>query len=152
MPLVYVSGDPLLTRAQTLAFGHNLRARTEVGPLETVLLSRFPAAFATYRKQCQSGRLRAGQFWLWRESQPHLAFCVLRETPQGVSRLRFLESVLMTVARDYPLYNLSSLAFAPLVSREEWPSVRPLLDFWLARSPLPVTVYETYQPGIQAEP
>lgn len=142
MPLTYLSGDPLLTNAQTLAFGHNAKGRTEVGVLETHLFDLYPAAFATYRKQCRSGRIKAGGLWLWRESQPHLAFMIVRESSVGTTRLRFVESVLMTIARDHRLYGLSSLAIAPLVDRETWPSLKPVVDYWLGASPLPVMVYE----------
>ena len=45
MPVSYVSGDPLLTCAQVLAFGHNARGRTEPGEFDTALMSRCPAAF-----------------------------------------------------------------------------------------------------------
>jgi hypothetical protein len=54
MPITYVSGDPLLTQAQILAFGHNVKGRTESGVFETLLLDRYPAAFATYSKSCRS--------------------------------------------------------------------------------------------------
>src|SRR5512145_2666697 len=101
MPLTTVSGDPLLTRAQMLAFGMNARGKTEVGALETRLLDYYPAAFASYRKQCHSGRIQPGAFWTWHESQPQLGFWVVRERPQGATRLRYVEAVVMTIARDY---------------------------------------------------
>ena len=151
MPLTFVSGDPLLTRMQTLAFGHNARARTEVGPLENRLLDAYPAAFASYRKQCHSGRVKPGAIWTWHESQPHLAFFVVRDSAQGATRLRYVESVLMTVARDYRLYSLESLAIVPLGSRDEWPLLKPALDYWLADSPLPVVVYERCEAGVAGE-
>lgn len=145
MSLTFVSGDPLRTGAQTLAFGHNARARMEVGALETRLLDVYPAAFASYRKQCQHGRIQPGVFWTWRESQPHLLFLVIRETPQGATRLRYVESVVMTLARDYHLHGIDSLAIAPLGSASEWPLLKPVLEHWLAACPLPVEVYERYE-------
>jgi hypothetical protein len=151
MPITYVSGDPLLTRAQVLAFGHNVRARTEVGALETQLLHQYPAAFATYGKQCRSQRVKTGTFWVWRESRPQLAFLVVRESSVGATRVRFVESALMTLARDYRLHNITSLALARIGDREEWPMLKPVVDYWLKGSPLPVMVYEDYQPGVMGE-
>jgi len=151
MPITYVSGDPLLTRAQTLAFGHNARGRSELGALETALLHRYPAAFATYGKNCRSRRIKPGAFWTWRESQPHLAFLVVRETSVGATRVRFVESALMTLARDYRLHSLISLAIAPLATSLEWTVLKPVVDYWLRACPLPVTVYEQYVPGVAAE-
>jgi len=151
MPISYVSGDPLLTRAQSLAFGHNAKGRTEMGALETLLLNRYPAAFATYGKNCRSGRIKAGALWTWRESRPNLTFLVIRETAVGATRLRFVESAIMTLARDYRQYNLTSLAIAPLANPLEWKAIRPVIDYWLRVCPLPVTVYEGYVPGVAGE-
>jgi hypothetical protein len=151
MPVRYVSGDPLLTGAQTLAFGHNARARTEVGVLETRLLNLFPAAFATFRKQCQGGRIKPGGLWGWRECQPHLLFMVVRETSVGATRVRFVESAMMTVARDHSLYGLTSLAIAPLGDGAEWTALKPVMDYWLGQCELEVVVYERYEAEVLGE-
>ena len=151
MPLTYVTGDPLLTRAQALAFGYNAGGRTEVGTLETQLLDLYPAAFATFGKQCRSQSIKPGMFWIWRESVPHLAFMVVRETSVGATRLRFVESAVMTLARDYRLHGVTSMALARLGDGDEWPALRPVVDYWLKASALPVVVYDTYAPGVRAE-
>jgi hypothetical protein len=151
MPIAYVTGDPVLTRAQTLVFGHNAKARTEVGVLEMRLFNLYPAAFATYRKQCANGRIKPGMIWLWRESQPFLAFMVIRASSVGSTRSRYVENGLLTLARDYQLYGLTSLAIAPLGSQEEWVGLRPLMDYWIGLCPLPVVVYERYEAGVQGE-
>ena len=152
MPVTYVSGDPLLTSAQVLAFGHNARARSEMGDLETALFTRYPPAFATYSKLCHAGRISAGQFWIWRESQPMLGFMVVRASSVGATRVRYVESIALTLARDFQRENIQSIAIAPLGSREEWPSLRTALDQWLSHSSLPCFVYEQYLPGVRAEP
>lgn len=151
MPITYVAGDPLLTGAQVLAFGHNARGRAELGALETELLQRYPAAFAAYGKQCRSGRIKAGQLWLWRESQPVLGFMVVRESSVGATRVRFVEAVALNLARDYAREGIQSIAIAPPGSREEWPNLKPVLEHWLGRAALPCYVYEQYLPGVQAE-
>ncbi len=150
MPVQYVTGDPLLTQAQTLAFGHNRAGRNELGELETLLLNRYPAAFSLYRKQCRKGRIPTGTTWFWRETTPFLGFMVVRETPFGATRLRYVQSVMLSLARDFRLEGLKSLALAPLGDALEWQEIRPIMDTWLNHTPLPVIVYETYQPGIQA--
>ncbi len=151
MPVTYVSGDPLLTRAQVLAFGHNARARVEVTPLAMRLLDAYPPAFATYRKLCKSGRIKPGQFWMWRESLPRLAFFVVRESSVGATRMRFVETILLNLVRDYRLHGLTSLTLAPLGSDLEWLALKPIVDYWLRTCPLPIIVYEQYIPGVDAE-
>lgn len=142
MPIAYVTGDPLLTETQTLAFGHNAKARSELGTLEVRLFNQYPAAFATYRKQCSNGRIKPGMVWMWRESKPHLAFLVVRESSVGATRTRFVESAVMTLARDYHLYNLTSLALVPLGDAFEWVGLKPVVEYWLKGSPLDVRIYE----------
>ncbi|MBA3867928.1 MAG: hypothetical protein H0X30_02110 [Anaerolineae bacterium] len=142
MPITVVTGDPLTTQAQTLAFGFNAKGRVEVGGLETRLYDAYPSAFASFRKQCNSDRIKPGMLWMWREAQFNLLFLVVRESSVGMTRMRYVENVLMTIARDYPLYGLTSIALAPLGNKEEWVLLRPVVDYWLKTVPLPVTVYE----------
>ncbi len=142
MPIQTVTGDPLTTDAQTLAFGFNAKGRVEVATFETRLYDAYPTAFASFRKQCNSDRIKPGMLWLWREAQINLLFLVVRESSVGMTRMRFVENAMMTIARDYPLYGLTSLAIAPLGSREEWGLLRPVVEYWLKMCPLPVSVYE----------
>ncbi len=151
MPITYVQGDPLLTPLAALAFGHNAKARSELDPLTVRLFDLYPAAFASYRKFCASGRAKPGTVWLWREAHPTLIFMIVRETGVGATRVRFVESALMTLARDYHLFGLSSIAIAPVGDRLEWPSIKPIADYWLRACPLPISIYETYRPGERGE-
>ncbi len=151
MPVLYTSGDPLLSPAQTLGFGHNVHARAELGALERRLFDRYPAGFAAFRKRAQAGRVQLGMPWIWHDSQPHLAFLVVRESPAGAARLRLVESSVMALARDFRLYGVTSLALAPLADERDWPALKAVLDYWLQLTPLPVVVYERYLPGVAGE-
>lgn len=151
MPIQYVSGDPLLTPSQTLAFGYNARARSEVTPLAEELHRRYPAAFSSFRKQARSERIAVGDLWLWRESQPRLAFMVVRETSVGATRPRFVDAVALRIFRDYYLEGISSLAIAPLGRDHEANSIHEALELLLGKCALPITIYTDYLPGVQAE-
>lgn len=151
MPVRYLSGDPLLTRAQVIAFGYNAKGRTEVGPLETALLTRFPAAFSSYRKRSSARRIHPGSSWLWRDTSPMLLFLVVRDSSVGATRARYVQSALVGLARDYRLDGIRSVALARLGSELEWPVFKPIIDYWLGGSALPVYVYETILPGAQAD-
>lgn len=151
MPLTFVSGDPTLTSAHILMFGANAAGRPEMGALELLLFNRYPAAFATYAKYCRSGRAKTGTLWLWRETIPALGFMIVRETPVGATRTRYVEAALMTLARDYKRDNIRSVAIAPLTSAAEWQMMKPILRQWLGRSSLPVMVYEAYVSGAKAD-
>lgn len=151
MPLTFVTGDPLLTNAQMLAFGHNAQGRTQTGPLETMLHTRYPAAFASYSKQCRSGRIETGMMWTWRESQPALGFMVVRASSVGATRLRYVENIALSLARDYRRDNIRSIALVRLGGKLEWASIKPVLQRWLGKTELACIVYEDYVPGVQAE-
>jgi hypothetical protein len=151
MAVIFVAGDPLHTSAQTLAFAYNAAGKTEVSPLAIQLLTRYPAAFAGFNKQSRAGKIKPGTFWLWRESKPQLMFMVVRETAVGSARLRFIESVLMTLVRDYRTENLNSIAITPLGDANEWQGIKTLMEHWLNKISLPVVIYERYLPGVRAE-
>lgn len=151
MPIQYVSGDPLLTSAQVLAFGHNARGRLELGALETILHHHFPAAFSTYSKRCRAGKIKAGTLWLWRESRPMLGFMVVRDSPVGATRLRYVENVVLMLARDFQREAITSIAVAPFWDNLEWPTLKPVFDYWLGKAALACVVYERYLPGTAAE-
>jgi hypothetical protein len=154
MPLTYVSGDPLLTQQQILAFGINAAGRTETYPLAAVLMARYPAAFASYGKQCRQDKkdkIKPGMTWFWRESKPALAFMVVRETPVGATRLRYVEAVVMALARDYRIDNIRSVAIAPLGADHEAEAIREVLERWLVKSSLPVIAYTDYRVGVAGE-
>ena len=152
MPVQHVRGDPLLTTAQFIAFGHNARGRSELGAFETALFQRNPAAFANFQRQCRKGRVQPGTYWLWREAKPSLAFLVIRNSSVGAARLRYVQSVLLALARDYRREQMQSLAIAPLGhTSEEWPEIRPMIDQWLDPTALSVMVYDAYIAGVRAE-
>jgi hypothetical protein len=151
MPLTYVSGDPLLTQQHMLAFGSNAAGRTETTPLATALLTRYPAAFSSYGKLCHQGRIAPGTIWFWHESKPALAFMVVRETPVGATRLRYVDAVMMALARDYRRDGLRSMALAPIGAEHEQSASKEVTEKWLSKSALPMIVYNEYQPGVAAE-
>ncbi len=151
MPLTFVSGDPLLTKQHLLAFGSNAAGRTETTALATALRERSPAAFSSYEKLCRQGRIEAGMMWIWRESKPALAFMVVRETPVGATRLRYVDAVMMTLARDYRRDNLQSVALAPLGAPHENEAISEMIVRWLSKPALSVVAYRLYQPGVAVE-
>lgn len=151
MPITYVQGDPLLTRATTLAFGMNSRGRTELDTFSTAIMQAYPAAFSGYTRRARRDQFKAGDIYFWSEATPRLLFLIVRDSSVGATRLRYVQSVLMTIARDYPLYNLHSLAIAPLGTSYEQGEILKLIDMWLRTSRLPITVYEKVIAGVAAE-
>jgi hypothetical protein len=75
----------------------------------------------------------------------------VRESAVGATRLRYVEAVALSLARDFRLDGIGSIAIAPIGDSLEWPSLKPVMDYWLGRSALPCVVYEKYVPGLKAE-
>jgi hypothetical protein len=142
MTFARITGDPLATTAQVLAFGFNAQGRVEVAPLQMALLQHSPAAFAAFGKQCRAGRIRAGMLWLWRESRPMLGFIVIRESPMGASRVRHAQNAALHLARTYRLEGITSVALAGLCTPEELPPIVEAMAYWLAGSALEIALYE----------
>lgn len=151
MPLYHVTGDPMLTQAQALAFGHNAKGRTEMGDLEMRLMRKYPAAFSTYTRKAKRGKHPVGTFYKWEDAQPQLLFLAVRASSVGATRLRYIQSILISIARDYKLYNLQSLAIAPLGNSYEYAEISPLYDMWLRNLTLPIAVYDAYHPDVRAD-
>jgi hypothetical protein len=57
---------------------------------------------------------------------------------------------LITIARDYPLYNITSLAIAPLGNQYERSEIENLYRTWFKNITLSVVIYTEYQAGIAA--
>lgn len=142
MSFVHVTGDPLATTAQVLAFGYNARGRAEVTPLQMALMQRHPAAFAAFGKACRAGRIAPGMLWLWRESVPWLGFLVIRESSVGPARVRHAQNAALRLARDYKLEGITSVALAGLCTPQELPPIAEAMAYWLAGLELRVEMYE----------
>ncbi len=140
MAIEYISGDPLQTTAHVLYFGMNVQGRIESGKFETALHTRFPAAFSGFSRQCQAQKIKPGMVWYWRDAQPALGFMVIRESPFGATRLRYVDAVLLSLARDHQRQGVTSAAI--VLPRSEPDEIKQMIGRWLGKLALPVTVYE----------
>lgn len=152
MPIIYTQGDPFLTRQHTLALGYNCKARTEVTALTQAALRRYPAALASFRKQVRHKPLAAGSVWFWHaEAARPLLLLLVRESPFGATRSRYVDAVALRIARDYRQEGIRSLAIAPLGQPHELPHIQEALALMLARSALTVVYYTAYLAGVDGE-
>lgn len=151
MPLHYVTGDPAFTNAHTLAIGYNAAGRTETGACEMRLMRQFPAGFADYTRDAKRGRHKTGSIHLWATSTPNLLFLTVRESAVGATRLRYVQTALTTLARDYTRHSITSLALAPLGSDYERDDLHILYERWLQSLPIPIAIYTTYEANIPAD-
>jgi len=151
MPLITVSGDPLLTDCQVLAFGYNVRGQSESRDEQIHLAQNFPAMFATFKRQARKGKLKAGQIWQWNETTPNFAIWIVRQSPFGATRIRYVQSIVMSFVRDYQLYDIQSLALIRPGTEFEYEEFEPILQQWLDPLPISIVLYDGYESGVKAD-
>lgn len=151
MPLISVSGDPMLTDCQVLAFGYNLRGQSESRDEQIRLLQNHPAMFSVFKRQMGKDKLKAGETWHWNESTPRFQFWLIRESPFGATRIRYVQSIVMSFVRDYQLQDIESLAIIRPGNDLEYEEFKPILAQWLDPLPIPIILYETYEPMVKAD-
>ena len=151
MPLIRVSGDPVLTDCQVLAFGYNARGQSESRDEQIRLYQSYPAMFSLFRRQAHKGNIKSGTVWQWNETRPNFALWIIRESPFGATRIRYVQSIVMSFVRDYQLYNITSLALIRPGTDIEYEELYPILEQWLNPLPIPIVLYEAYEEGIKAD-
>ena len=151
MPLYTVAGDPLFTRCQTLALGYNARGQSESRDELVAIVQEYPVTFASFQRQTRKDKIVAGNIWMWTESIPQLQIWIMRDSAFGASRIRYVQSIAMSFARDYLLYGINSLALVRPGTDIEYPEFQPILQQWLNPLPIPIYLYETYTAGVQAD-
>ena len=151
MPLITVSGDPLLTNCQVVAFGYNARGQSESRAEQIRLYQTYPAIFSVFRRQARKGKIKSGIAWHWNETTPNFALWIIRESSFGATRIRYVQSIVMNFVRDYKLYNIRSLALIRPGTPIEYEELHPILEQWLDPLPIPIVLYETYESGIKAD-
>jgi len=153
MTLNLVQGDITLSRADAIVFAHNARGRTELGPVETRLRQRNPAAFSAYARRCRADRQPLGSFWVWTATRPLLVFLTVRPSSVSSVRVRLVQSALQRLANEIHFYPIRRLSVAPLAPGAEMPLVLPVVQETLA--PLArlmlITIYTADIPGADAE-
>jgi len=151
MPILTVTGDPLLTRCQVLAFGYNTRGQSESRDEQIRLYQTFPAMFSVFKRQARKGKVKSGDIWRWNETTPNFHLWLIRESPFGATRIRYVQSIVINFVRDYQRYDIHSLALIRPGNIIEYEEFKPILYQWLDPLPIPIVIYETMAIGIQAD-
>jgi hypothetical protein len=151
MSVESVRGDVFLTHMQVIGIGIDSAGRLGTSALYTALHDRCPVFVSECRKRGRAGALAPGSVWIWREAVPWVAGMVVRETPQGATRLRYVEAAMLNLYRSREQEGLLSLAVMRLGDDTEWPAVRRIVEAYLDQLELPAVIYEDYVPGIAAE-
>jgi O-acetyl-ADP-ribose deacetylase (regulator of RNase III) len=151
MSVTIVQGDIFLTRAHTIAIGLNASGRLGAIPLHTVLRDRYPVFVSEYHKRGRAGSLTPGSLWIWRAGDFGIVGLVVCEALQGPTRLRHVERAMLNLYKEWEREGIRSLAITRIGTDDEWSGVREVVLHYAAQMALPITLYETYLPGVAAE-
>jgi O-acetyl-ADP-ribose deacetylase (regulator of RNase III) len=153
-----VSGDILLTKAQALAHGIAPNDPFDQG-LARALREQWPAMHKDYHHYANQTHPKPGELWIWGASGKRIFTLLTQEggfehgARPGRATLGNVNHCLRRLRHELEKERITSLALPRLatgVGQLEWEEVRPLIDKHLGHLPLPIFVYTTYKPGVQA--
>ena len=152
MTVRYVRGDLFYSRAQTLAHGVNCRGRMGAG-IALEFRRRYPVMFKEYQQRCKDGRLRPGEYFLWRSAEDWILNLATQDTLGGAT-LDIVRRALEALAAHYEAEGITSVAMPRIgagLGGLEWHEVKALINDVLSDLPLDVVVYEEYVKGVEAD-
>ena len=153
-----VRGDILLSKAQAIA--HGIAPHDHFGQgLALALRERYPAMAKDFRHYCHLQNPKAGHSWLW-AGPDRVIICLMTQevapnhhahpgkaTTHNVNRaLREL----MNIIKEQNVKSVALPRLATGVGGLHWDEVEPLINQHLAGAGIPIIVYETYEPGQEA--
>ena len=141
--LKYVEGDLFCSPAQVLVNAVNTVGVMGKG-IALEFKKRYPEMFLHYKEQCDKHKLVIGKLMLWYEPDYWILQFPTKEHWRNPSKMEYIEKGLMTFARKYADYNISSVAFPKLGCGNgelNWNEVKPLMEKYLKDLPIEVYIY-----------
>ncbi|HIE53984.1 MAG TPA: Appr-1-p processing protein [Chromatiaceae bacterium] len=155
-----VEGDILLTRAQAIAHGVAPMDPMDQG-LAKSLHERYPAMHKDFHHWCHQQHPKPGEAWMWGGPNGIRIINLLtqdggygRGARPGKATETAVNHSLRALRKMVKMEKIGSLALPRLatgVGGLEWNQVRPLIDSQLGELRVPIYLYVTYRPGVQAE-
>lgn len=153
-----VTGDILLTKAQALAHGVAPNDPFDQG-LARALRERWPAMHKDYRHYANQTHPKPGELWLWSGVGIRIFTLLTQDgsfdhgTKPGRATVANVNHCLRLLRQEVEKEHTQSLALPRLatgVGALAWDDVKPLIDKHLGDLQIPVLVYSTYRPNVQA--
>ncbi len=154
-----VSGDILLTEAQTIAHGVAPNDPMNQG-LALSLHEKFPAMHKDFHHWCHQHHPKPGEAWLWGGPENVRIVNLLTQEGgyehgalPGKATVKNVRNSLKALAKMVKKESLTSLALPRLatgVGGLEWDDVWPLIEEYLGNLDIPVYVYTEFHPGQKA--
>jgi len=155
-----VEGDILLSKAGAVAHGVAPHDNFANG-LALALREQWPAMYKDFKHACQVSEPKPGELWTWSGAGGVRIINLLTQEPPpnpggrpGKAKLENVNHCLKALRKTIESEKFPSVALPKLatgVGGLEWNDVKPLIEKHLSDLNIPIVVYSTYRPGIQAE-
>lgn len=155
-----VEGDILRTRAAMVAHGVAPNDGFANG-LALSLRQQWPAMYKDFRHYCQTFAPKTGGLWAWAGVGGVRLVSLFTQEPApsigakpGKATVENVNHCLKALVKLIESEKINSVALPRLatgVGGLDWKDVKPLIDKHLSHLSIPVYVYATYQPGVQAK-
>lgn len=154
-----VEGDILLSNAAVIAHGVAPNDDFHQG-LALALRERWPAMYTDFRHWCHQSARHAGEIWSWGGVGGVRIIALLTQEPPetvggtpGRAKRKHVNHALKRLRKAIEAEGFESVALPRLatgVGRLDWEDVRPLIEQHLGDLDVPVYLYTTFHPGVQA--
>lgn len=144
MPIHYVTGNIFDAKTQVIVNPVNCRGVMGAG-LALAFKEKYPAMFLTYQQQCKNGLLCIGKPLFYHQSKPWILNFPTKDHWRDPSQLAYIEQGLKHFVEQYQQEGITSIAFPKLGAghgKLAWENVRPLMEQYLSKLPIDVTIYE----------
>ena len=155
-----VTGDILRTGAELVAHGVAPNDSYSNG-LALSLREQWPAMYKDFRHYCQTCSPKTGELWAWAGVGGVRIVSLFTQAPApshgakpGKATIENVNHCLKALAKLVESEKVKSVALPRLatgVGGLDWKDVKPLIEKHLGHVTIPVYIYATYQPGVQAK-
>lgn len=155
-----VSGDILFSKAEVIAHGVAPGDHFNQG-LALALRERYPAMAKDFRHYCQISHPKAGELWTWAGAEGvRIANLMTQDeatgpnSHPGKATSHNVGAALRGLRGLIEQESIASVALPRLatgVGGMKWDDVRELIDRHLGDLSIPVFLYTTYRPGVEAD-
>ena len=154
-----VEGDILLTKAGAVAHGVAPHDNFANG-LALALRERWPSMYKDFKHACQVSEPKPGELWVWSGVGGVRIINLLTQEPPpnrggrpGKASVENVNHCLKALRKTIETEKFTSVALPKLaagVGGLDWEDVKSLIQKHLGDLPIPIVVYSTYHPGVQA--